>query len=298
MDFFREKGIKEALFAVLLWSTVATAFKLTLQHIGPLELLLISSSFSLLVLYIAQRKRKECKKVTPLRPIWFYMLLGFLNPFLYYNLLFEAYNRLYAHEALILNYTWPIALGVTSSVFFKRGFKKSTILSLLLGFIGVVFVVTKGNFKELRFESPLGILFALLSAWVWSLFWTLSMMDESRPVETLYRSFLFGVPLVYILWIIVGERPSLNLNGLVGGIYVGLFEMSLTFILWLTALGKTRRISVVLNMAYLIPFLSMGIISLFLHERMSLFSFLGFLFVIVAVYISRGEKGVREGDKG
>jgi len=35
------------LSAVLLWSTIATAFKLSLKHLSPIELLLFAGSFPL-----------------------------------------------------------------------------------------------------------------------------------------------------------------------------------------------------------------------------------------------------------
>ena len=38
--------------------------------------------------------------------------LGFLNPFLYYVVLFKAYDLLPAQEAQPLNYTWAITLAI------------------------------------------------------------------------------------------------------------------------------------------------------------------------------------------
>ena len=44
-------------------------------------------------------------------PVFAFCPSGFLNPFLYYIILFKAYSLLPAQEALSLNYTWPLVPG-------------------------------------------------------------------------------------------------------------------------------------------------------------------------------------------
>ena len=46
------QAVSFALLAVILWSTVATAFKKSLLLISPFDLLLLSSSWSVLILFI------------------------------------------------------------------------------------------------------------------------------------------------------------------------------------------------------------------------------------------------------
>ena len=87
--------------AVLFWSTVASAFKLTLQFIRPIEMLLYSSFISaavLLAILLGQKRLSQLRSWSPhdfLRSA----LFGFLNPFLYYFVLFKAYALLPAQEA-------------------------------------------------------------------------------------------------------------------------------------------------------------------------------------------------------
>ncbi|MDG1956338.1 MAG: EamA family transporter, partial [Candidatus Thioglobus sp.] len=38
--------------AIFFWSTVASAFKLSLEHLGPIQLVMYSTLFSILVLFI------------------------------------------------------------------------------------------------------------------------------------------------------------------------------------------------------------------------------------------------------
>ena len=101
------KAYAFGLATVLLWSTVASAFKLTLRYVDHIQLLFYSSLFSTLVLgmiLVWQKKlalalsgsRKEYTRS---------ILLGALNPAIYYLVLFKAYDLLPAQEAQPLNYT-------------------------------------------------------------------------------------------------------------------------------------------------------------------------------------------------
>jgi drug/metabolite transporter (DMT)-like permease len=286
-------GDIEALFAVLLWSTVATAFKLTLRFVKPSLLLLIASTTSLAVLYIFY-SRERARRVS----LFPYLLLGFLNPFLYYSLLFEAYNRLPAHQALLLNYTWPIFLGLFTSIFLSQPLRRRDVLGLFVGFWGVIVLKTEGNIKNLRFSEPTGSIIALLSAVVWGLFWSLSLKIEGTTREKLFFAFLCGTPLIYLRTLIFERPESLPLKGLFGSIYVGLFEMSLTFLLWHTALKKSRRVSRALSYAYLIPIISLLFISLVLKERLHPTVIIALLLILSAILLVRRERVADKGDTG
>ena len=100
--------------AVCLWSTVATAFKLSLRHLGPEPLVFYASLTSVLVLFVIlafQRRLGELTRLT-WKDARFSLLLGGLNPFLYYLVLIRAYDLLRAQEAQAINYTWAITMSL------------------------------------------------------------------------------------------------------------------------------------------------------------------------------------------
>jgi drug/metabolite transporter (DMT)-like permease len=89
------------LATVLLWSTVASAFKLTLRHADPVQLLCIStlvSTLTLLAVLTLQGKLSHLRRINA-QDLRRSALLGLLNPFLYYLILFMAYDLLPAQEA-------------------------------------------------------------------------------------------------------------------------------------------------------------------------------------------------------
>jgi len=168
------------IIVVLIWATVASAFKLSLRHLDPLELLLyasVVSTASLFSVLLIQRKATLLREFTRgdyLRSA----SLGFLNPFIYYIILFKAYALLPAQEALPLNYTWPIMLVLLSIPLLKQRIGLRGLLSIVIGFAGVFIVSTRGDFSALSFSSPTGVLLALGSAVIWALFWILNIRDH------------------------------------------------------------------------------------------------------------------------
>ena len=86
---------------MLAWSTVATAFKLALRHLDPLSLLLVANVVSILALAVVMPARGSCaslRAATGSQRLHA-ATLGLLNPFLYYVILFQAYDRLPAQVA-------------------------------------------------------------------------------------------------------------------------------------------------------------------------------------------------------
>ena len=104
------KACMYALATALLWSTIATAFKLTLEHMDPWQLVFWSVLTSTLLLSgIVLKQNKGQLLVQQARDSFcLYAFMGILNPFLYHIVLFGAYDLLPAQQAQALNYTWPI----------------------------------------------------------------------------------------------------------------------------------------------------------------------------------------------
>ncbi|MFO7810768.1 MAG: EamA family transporter, partial [Candidatus Delongbacteria bacterium] len=83
-----------ALLAVFFWSTVATAFKLTLKELDQFQMLFVASVFSCTIFFfsiVIQNKTKLLFEFSS-KDIFFSAFLALLNPFGYYLILFKAYD--------------------------------------------------------------------------------------------------------------------------------------------------------------------------------------------------------------
>ncbi len=264
-----------ALASVLAWSTVSTAFKLTLRQLTPLGLLLFSALSATLFLAVVHLAQGGFRAGGTARKDWLRSLpAGMLNPFVYYLMLFVAYDRLRAQEAQVLNYTWAIVLSLLSVLVLKERFRMRDLGSLLLSFLGVILISTQGRIFSLTFTDPLGSALAVTTSLVWAGYWILNMRDGSPVVGRLLRNFLWGTLATVLYALLRGKMNQAGLFtesgswewGLLGALYVGIFEMGLTFILWQKALSTSGSTSSVANLIFLTPFISLIFIALILRE--------------------------------
>lgn len=270
-----------AILAVFLWSTVAAVFKLTLRQLSPLQLLFYASLTSLSVLSVLYLRRFSVRREN-LSSAY----LGFLNPFLYYTVLFSAYERLPAQEAQALNYTWPLMLVILSIPLLGTRPGVRTFIGLIMGFFGAVIVATRGSVTSLNFTDTLGVGLAFSSAVIWATYWLLNVKDGRESVEKMFWNFLFGFVYVSIAMALTGDFSIPSPPALVGAAYAGLFEMGITFLLWHRALESD--LSFASNLAYLVPFLSLLFISIVVGEKIEASTVLGLAFIVTGIVVGRG----------
>lgn len=281
-----------AISAVLCWSTVASAFKLTLGNTGVLELLLISAVTSLLVLFVAAVLRGTIAELHGWRKTdWLRSAgLGILNPFLYYLVLFRAYDLLPAQEAQPLNYTWPIVLVLFSVMFLQQRIRWNIFLAMTISFAGVAVISTRGQLLSLSFTDIEGVSLAVGSSIIWASYWILNMRVEGDPILRLAVNFLFGSVYVAILFAFAGDWSRLG-AGLWGSMYVGTFEMGLTFVFWMQALKLSSTTARISNLVYLSPFLSLIIIHLVVGEEIYPSTVVGLVLIVGGIIAQKALEG-------
>jgi len=288
----QKKAYSFVILAVILWSTVASAFKISLCYVDYLELLLYASFFSTLIIFLVLlvRKKLHLLRTYSFKDYLFAALLGFLNPFLYYIVLFKAYSILPAQEAITLNYTWPLMLVLLSIPLLKQKIKFLSIVAIIISFFGVIIIATRGNIASLNLSNIKGDFLPLGSAVIWALFWIFSLKDRHDVVVKLFVSFCFG--LIFSIILIIVRSTSVgfslpSLKGIFGCAYVGFFEMGLTFIVWLSALKFARTTAQVSNFIYITPFLSLFVVSVVIGEKILISTIIGLVFIIAGIILQR-----------
>ena len=281
------QGYVYAIIAVLIWATVASAFKISLRYLNFLQLLfwasIVSVSFFLAVLLI---QGKLALLRTYSREEWLHSaLLGFLNPFLYYVVLFQAYSLLSAQEAQTLNYTWPIMITLLSIPILRQRVKLQSVFAIIISFAGVLITTTQGDILGFRFTNLTGILLALSSAAIWALFWIYSVKDNRDEVAKLFLNFTFGLVFILISILYFSELVVPDIIGLLGAVYVGLFEMGITFIIWLRALKLSKTTAQVSHFIYVVPFLSLIVICFVVGEMILIPTIVGLILVVTGIML-------------
>ena len=277
-----------ALLAVFFWSTIPTAFKICLSELEIVPMLTIASltsALALLVILAAEKKISLIGKSTG-RELINSALLGFINPFIYYLILLKAYRLLPAQVAQPLNMIWPIILVFLSVPLLGQKIKSRSFIALFISFAGVYIISSQGNLFHPGRSDPKGVLLAAGSSIFWALYFILNVRDRRDEAVKLFLNFAFGF-LYLIITLIVMEYPhtgNYKLKGILSAIYIGLFEMGITFFFWLRALKMAETTDKVSNLVYLAPFLSLIFVHFVLHEPVYYTTPAGLLFIISGIW--------------
>ncbi len=287
-----ERQTRAYLYAVAtvgLWSTVASAFKLTLDHMGFLEMLLGASVVSLAALFVIVLAQGKLAAIahSSAKDLACSAALGFLNPFLYYVILFKAYSVLPAQEAQPLNWTWPIMLVLLSIAILKQPIRWASVLAVAISFSGVLVISTRGDVLAFRFTNLPGALLALGSSIVWALFWIYNVKDYRDEIVKLFLNFVFGSIFTLAAVLFFGELRVPPSAGLLGVLWIGLFEMGITFVSWLKALQLSRTTAQVSNLVYAAPFLSLFLIRFIVGEEILPSTVLGLVLIVAGVIVQQ-----------
>lgn len=278
------------LAAVLLWSTVATAFKLTLQEFSPIQMLFVASLVSVAVLLLICTMQGTLPQLisTFLANPKYFILLGLINPLGYYLILFKAYDLLPASQAQPLNYSWAITLTLMAALFLGQKIRKQDWLACALGYLGVLIIATKGDVFALSFDSPLGVGLALLSTLLWASYWILNAKNKADPILVVLLGFLVSLPFSALLvWYEGFGWETISMKGWFAVTYVGLFEMGVTFVFWLTALKRTQNTAKVSNLIFLSPFISLILLSQIIGETIYPSTLIGLVCILLGLVVQQ-----------
>jgi drug/metabolite transporter (DMT)-like permease len=283
------RALYYGLCAVLLWSTVATAFKLALRELDVWQLVAYSVCFSCLALFAIlwrQGRLALLPRYARETPVYF-LLMGLVNPVAYYLVLLRAYDLLPAQQAQAINYTWAITLALLAVPLLGHRLNRRDALALLLGYGGVLVIATRGQVLQLEFDSLEGVALALLSTLVWAMYWLVSTRNQRDPVACLCLNFAVAAPVALALCALFSSLAVPGWRALAGAAYVGLFEMGLTFALWSTALRLSSGVSRIGNLIFLSPLVSLVFIATILGEPIHPATRVGLALIIPAVLLQQ-----------
>lgn len=278
-----------AFSAILLWSTIGSAFKLTLAYLSYVQVLLYASAVAVIFLglLLTITKKWHLLRQTTLKSIGLSAIMGLLNPFAYYLILLKAYSLLQAQEAVALNYIWPMILVLLSIPVLKQRISWMSFAALIISFSGTLIIATGGKPWSLDLSNPVGTGLALSSAFFWAVYWLLNLKDTRGTEEKLFLNFSFGFVYTLIYCIITSDLALPGIHGGLGAVYIGLFEMGITFVLWLKALQYAENTARVSNLVFLSPFLSLIIVSFAVGEKIMGSTLAGLALIIGGILLQQ-----------
>jgi len=275
--------------AIFFWSTVASAFKVGLQHINYIQFLFFATWTSLFILLIINLLRGNLKHLRSLerKDLSFSALMGALSPFAYYLVIFKAYEILPAQVAQPLNMVWPIVLVFLSVILLKQKISYKSFIALFISFIGVYFISSQGEPGALAFKEPLGVVLAAGSSLIWSFYWIYNVKKDMDETLQLLLNFLFASAYITLFILFFNDFRNLDMTGITLAVYAGIFEMGITFLLWIKAMKYTASNDKISNLVYIAPFLSLIFIHYFVGETIYVTSLIGLSLIVLGILIEK-----------
>jgi len=283
-----------AALSVFLWGTIPTAFKIALSELSIVTMLGITTLVSTIVLFLIVAftgKLKLLGKMTRNDLLWS-ALLGLITPVGYYLILLTAYSRLPGQVAQPINMIWPIILVFFSIPLLHQKIPARSFIALFISLAGVYIIASQGALFHPGKSDTAGVLLALVSGVLWALYFVINVRDSRDEAVKLFTNFLFGTLYMVMIMLARGSfSETVSLKGAAASVYCGIFEMGITFWLWLRALQMAETTDRVSNLVYFAPFISLILLHFIIEEPIFYTTPLGLLLIIGSVlFQNRGRK--------
>jgi drug/metabolite transporter (DMT)-like permease len=289
----KRKAVLYTLVCVVLWSLSPVVSKLGQIGLDNHQFLFWSSLISFVALLgvtftVGKGKEFFNYKVSDLLKVVF---LGFLGTYLYYILLYFGYANAQGLEVLALQYSWPIFIVLLSFFILKEKITLKRTSAVLLGFLGVILVLTRGNFTQIHLNNYSVDTLVIIAAFTFGLFSVLSKKVNFEPYTMITIYFLTATIISFasMMWFSDFSLPTKNtfIPILINGLLVNGFS----YIFWIKAL-KNAEASFVAPFVFLTPILAALYLIIFFREPLSIVYGLGLLAVIAGGLLNREKNTV------
>ena len=127
----------------------------------------------------------------------------------------------------------------------------------------------------------------LLSTVIWSLFWLFNTKNKNDPLVSIFLIFLFSTPFILLVVYFTNSFATPSIEGLMGSIYIGFFEMGISVVLWQSALKISTTVSRVASLVFITPFMSLVVLYIVLGEKILASTFFGLILICTGLILQK-----------
>lgn len=290
------KNMKSVLYVflcIVLWALIPVFAKLAQTDLDNYQYIFYSSIVSFLSLFAVSAfsfSFREIKYYSS-KTLAFLCFLGFLD-FLFYLLLYFGYKySKYGIEVIVFQYTWPAHIILLSVFLLKERLTLRKVISILLGFAGVIAVITKGNLASLDISNIKVVLTVIFASFCFALFSVLSKTVKTNLTNAVMIYFLSSTIYSFIAVVIFS---SLVLPSGKQWFYIlinGIFLNGLSYIFWIKALQNANA-SFVAPFIFFIPLLGVFLMALIFKEPIFISYFVGLVLIVCSGLVNSLDKSV------
>ena len=283
------------LIAVLFWGFSYIAIKVTLKYLSPVEMIaarFVLGAATLLIILAYKRLSLNIKGQ------WRLLLISALILFLHFWVMATGMLTTTATNTAWILTTAPIFIAILSFFVLKEPFGIFQILGVALATIGVMFLVSKGDFGSLGWISSTGDWIVLGSCVTWA-FYTIVTRRITKTVNPLAATFwmivVAGLAIVPYSLLKSGYHvySAMQTDGIMSLLFLGIGCLAISFWAWSEGLARKPAGEVGIYL-YLEPLFTMIGATYLIHEPITVWIILGAVFIVSAVYVSEKFGKTRE----
>jgi len=279
-----------ALLAVLFWGTSFVATKLALRELSPITLVFVRFTQGSVLMIVILLLRREM--AVPPRDTWGWLLLmGFVGIFVHQLLQVHGLKLTTATTTGWLIGLIPLWTALLSRLVLKEAMGPQKLAGLLVGFLGAVLLITRGELSSRLLSLPTtrGDLLVLLSTINWAVYSVLGhgTLRKLGAVRATAGAMILGWLMLMPLFVAQAgwrELGHVSPAGWVSVVFLGVGCSGLGYLFWYGALEKLEA-SRVAAFLYLEPLVTLAAAALILDERAGLLTLIGGLIVLIGVLL-------------
>lgn len=278
------------LFATfIIWGTQHPPIKLLADRLDPFLFNFLRYSIAAIALlpFVVRNKTNLEKKNLPA-----FLLLGFIL-FLYGFINVSGVKLSTATNNAILLNSWPLFVIFAAPFLIGEKIFKKDIVAALIGFAGVVLVVSQGNDIENLIKSEFfkGNVLILISGFCTAIYSILSKKYIAKygSLNITFYAIAAAAIILFLFFLITNKIfliNQINLNSLLLLLWVAIPTTAFTYVVWFKTIDKIGLVKTS-SFFFLIPI--SGILSsvIFLQEKITYFTLMGTLLILTGIYITQ-----------
>ena len=285
-------GIGLAVLATFIWSGNFIVARAVNQEIPPISLNFYRWLIASIIIFPFAYKKFKAEWKT-VKQSWHYLFwisltgVALFNTFVYIGAHYSSAINL----ALIGTTSSPIMSVIFARIFLKEKIGPLKLAGMILCIVGVLFLLSKGNFQNLlSFHFSTGDLWMLLAAFFFAVYNT---MVKKKPVAISSTNFLFVIftfgtlmVLPFFIWeLSYSPAVQWNSNLILSILFLGLGASVICFFIWNIAIHKlgTGRTALFGN---LIPIFSSIEAVILLNEQFNWIHIVSMLLVFAGILLA------------
>jgi drug/metabolite transporter (DMT)-like permease len=275
------------LFAVFVWGLSFIATKNVLIELKPVVIVFLRQLLGISFLAVVLIKQKKNFAINLREQKWIFVLALIAGFHLWIQVTGLQWTTA-SHTGWIIGIT-PVFMVILGLIYFKEKITATQTIGIVVSFLGLLFLVSKGDFSSIDFIKNKGDVLIITSSLTWSIYSLVSKKITLGLSPVLTTFYLFVLVAIMLAPFTINPQNilsviNLSISGWFSILFLGILCSGVAYTLWAQALSEMSA-SRVGAFLYLEPFITFFGSWLLLKEQITFLTLFSGLIIIGGVVL-------------